>query len=122
MKEAILLLSHGSRRQEANAEWTVIWQMVQQRRPDRLVQGAYIEFAKPSLEEAVMKLVGEGAERIIIVPLFLTVGAHCRSTIPERLDALQQKYEQVSMEMTAHIGAEPLLVDIIEKRIEAVGL
>ena len=85
MKEAVLLLAHGSRRSEANEEWKNIWQLFTNRHPNLLVTGSFIEFAEPDLEGGVRLLIEQGAEKIYVVPLFLTVGNHLRQNIPERL-------------------------------------
>lgn len=122
MKEAVLLLAHGSRRVEANEEWVAIWQLFAKRHQDLLIEGSFIEFAEPDLEAGVSQLVAQGAEKIYIVPLFLTVGNHLRQNIPNRLQALQTEYPEIILEMTEHLGVDPLLVQIIEQRLAKQGL
>ena len=122
MKEAVLLLAHGSRRSEANEEWKHIWQLFTERHPNLLMVGAFIEFAEPNLEDGVHLLIGQGAEKIYIVPLFLTVGNHLRQNIPERLQVLRERYPEVALELTEHLGVDPLLVQIIEQRLQEQGL
>lgn len=122
MKEAVLLLAHGSRRVEANEEWVAIWQLFAKRHQDLLIAGSFIEFAEPDLENGVRLLVEQGAEKIYIVPLFLTVGNHLRQNIPDRLKTLQEEYPNIILETTEHLGVDPLLVQIIEQRLEKQGL
>lgn len=122
LNTGVLLLAHGSKRAEANEEWEKIWQLFAQRHPNLVISGGFIEFASPSLEEGVAGLIGQGAEKIYVVPLFLTVGNHLRQTIPGRLQQLQQQYGMVKLEMTQHIGVDPLLVDIIEQRLLDGGM
>ena len=122
MKEAVLLLAHGSRRIEANEEWENIWQLFTKRHPNLLVSGSFIEFAEPNMEKGVHLLIEKGAEKIYIVPLFLTVGNHLRQNIPERLHALQEQYKEVELVLTEHLGVDPLLVQIIEQRLAKQGV
>ena len=122
MKEAVLLLAHGSRRSEANEEWENIWRLFAERHADLLMVGSFIEFAEPSLEEGVRQLVRQGAEKVYIVPLFLTVGNHLRQNIPERLQVLREEYPKINLELTEHLGVDSLLIQIIEKRLQKHGL
>ncbi|MBR6756359.1 MAG: CbiX/SirB N-terminal domain-containing protein [Peptococcaceae bacterium] len=122
MKEAVLLLAHGSRRSEANEEWKNIWQLFTNRHPNLLVTGSFIEFAEPDLEGGVRLLIEQGAEKIYVVPLFLTVGNHLRQNIPERLQALREQYQGINLELTEHLGVDPLLIQIIEQRLQKQGL
>lgn len=122
VKEAVLLLAHGSRRNEANEEWENIWHLFAKRHPDLLIAGSFIEFATPTLEDGVKQLVESGAEKIYIVPLFLTVGNHLQRNIPDRMKVLREEYQGIHLEITEHLGVDPLLIEIIEKRLVKQGL
>jgi sirohydrochlorin ferrochelatase len=119
----VLLLGHGSRRAEANQEWEQIWQMFQRMHPQLKVQRGYVEFFHPSLEEGVDLLRQQyDVHTVVIVPLFLTTGNHLCQHVPIKVDALKEKYPDISFVLTEHIGADSLLLQIIEKRIRTTGL
>lgn len=116
-KRAILIVGHGSRREEANKELDMIVRWLGERHPHWLVQKAYGEFAQPSLEEAVASLAAQGVESIVLVPFFLTVGNHLHKNLPTRLEALRQNYPHLQFIEAKHLGADLLLVQLVEKRI-----
>lgn len=119
----VVLLGHGSRREEANQEWEQIWQMFRDMHPQLIVQRGYIEFFHPSLEEGVSLLLKQGEIRtVVIVPLFLTTGKHLYQHIPAKIEHLEQMYPGVRFILTEHIGPDSLLLKIIEQRIRKTGL
>lgn len=122
MKQAVVLLGHGSIREQANVEVRNMWQMVAQQLPDLLISGCFVEVAEPTLEQEIDRLAGEGMERIVIVPMFLTRGNHLSNGIPRILEAITQKYPQVRIDLTQHLGIDPLLAEIIKNRLREAGV
>lgn len=118
----VLLLGHGSRREEANQEWEQLWQMFREMHPQLIVQRGYIEFYHPSLEEGIALLLQQAISTVVIVPLFLTTGKHLYQHIPAMIDKLRVIYPDVQFVLTEHIGPDSLLLKIIEKRIQKTGL
>lgn len=117
MKKAIVVLGHGSRREEANREIRAIVEMLGERNQDLVVRAAYAEFAQPTLEDAVAQLAAEGMDEVVIVPLFLTVGNHLQQKLPLKIAALANQHQDLIITTKKHIGADPLVVQIIENRI-----
>ena len=119
----ILILGHGSRRQEANEEWEQIWKLFQKAHPDLFVQRGYIEFVNPTLAGGVELLLEEHPlKNIVIVPLFLTTGRHLYQHIPEMIAKIEAKHPNINFVLSDHIGPDRLLLDIIEKRVNASGI
>lgn len=119
MKKGVLVLGHGSRRQDANEELSKLVGMVQANLGVRTAP-AYFQFAKPSLPDAVDSFVSEGIEEIIIVPALLFPGIHLKEDIPEALEELKLKYgEKVNFHLTPSLGADPRLAEIIMDRVRS---
>lgn len=116
MCKAIVILGHGSRRQEANEEVLLLGEMVQSKHPEWKVAVAFVEFAQPSIEDTLERLYQQGIEEVKIVPMFLTVGNHLHQGLPKRLGLFQEKFP-MEITMAKHIGADPVLVTLIEKRV-----
>lgn len=116
-KQSVVVLGHGSRYQEG---LTVILQTTERFRmqhPELEVRHAFIELAKPSLEDTVESLIADGFEKITVVPLFLSFGHHIARDLPDRMDKLTAAYPHVELVKTEPIGADPLLCDIIRDRL-----
>lgn len=109
MKQAVILLGHGSIREQANVEVRNMWKMLAEQLPDLQISGSFVEVAEPTLEQEIGRLAGQGIERIVIVPMFLTRGNHLSNGIPRILEAMRQRYNHIQIELTRHLGVDPLL-------------
>ena len=122
MKQAVILLGHGSIREHANVEVRGMWQMMKEQLPELYINGAFVEVADPTLEQTIGRLVEEGMEHIVIVPMFLTRGQHLANGIPRILDAMREKHSHIQIELTRHLGIDPLLAEIIKNRLREAGV
>ena len=122
MKKAVVLLGHGSIRESANIEVRAMWAMMQEQLPDLDIRGSFVEVAEPALEQVIEQLANEQVEQIVIVPMFLTRGNHLSNGIPRILDAMAEKYPNIKIDLTKHLGADPLLAEIIKNRLREAGV
>jgi sirohydrochlorin ferrochelatase len=76
---------------------------------------AFLE-ASPSLEEAVAGLVGAGADRILIVPYFLTLGIHLQRDLPEMIKRLAAQHGQIQIRVAPPLDGHPALARILVDR------
>jgi sirohydrochlorin ferrochelatase len=115
--DAVLLLGHGSRREEANAPLADVARLVAERLGGVEVSCAFLQFASPGLAEAVEELIARGRRKIAVMPFFLFSGAHVTEDIPEALKNLGEKHPGVELTMCDPLGVHPLLADIVCERI-----
>ena len=117
---ALLLIDHGSRREEANALLGEMADIVKSRLPaDVHVEIAHMEFASPTVDEAIARCVAAGATLVIAHPFMLAAGLHASETIPELVRAAAEKHEGVRVELAAPLGAHPGLADAVVARYDA---
>lgn len=122
IRQAVVLLGHGSIREEANKEVRAMWGMMQDELPELEISGCFVEVAEPTMEQEIDRLAAEGFHRIVIVPMFLTRGQHLSNGIPRILEAMRQKYTQIQIDLTRHLGIDPLLAEIIKNRLREAGV
>ena len=120
-KTAILLMAHGSRVAEANNAAHEIAAMIRSASDFAIVEVAFREMHPPDIQSAIDRCVAQGAERILLMPYFLFVGAHVREDLPAEMTQAQQRYPQVEFAMGNHLGAHRKLAEIVIERI-AEGL
>ena len=120
-KTAILLMAHGSRIAEANSAAYEIAAMIRTASDFEIVEVAFREMHPPDIQSAIDRCVAQGAERILLMPYFLFVGAHVREDLPAEMTLAQQRYPQVEFAMGNHLGAHRKLAEIVIERI-AEGL
>ncbi len=112
--EAIVLAGHGSRSDEANASLVALARTL----GDELgvpVFAAYLEMAEPTIPAALRAARDAGAERLVLLPFFLSPGMHVRRDLEEIAEAARADLG-VPIDVTEFLGAHPaiprLLADI----------
>jgi sirohydrochlorin ferrochelatase len=118
---AIVLLDHGSRRPEANAQLDELRERVAARRPGALVVAAHLEVAKPDLAQAVAECVAKGASRVVVHPFFLSPGRHTMQDLPEQIDAARGRHPGIAIAASESLGLSDELVEIVLARIDAAA-
>jgi sirohydrochlorin cobaltochelatase len=111
----IILFAHGSRDPLWRQPMEAVAARVAERDPGVLVRCAYLEITEPDLATAAAALIGEGADAITVVPLFLGVGKHARSDLPQLMDALQLAHPQVAWTLQPAVGEHPELIDLLAR-------
>ena len=110
MTTALILFAHGAR----DAAWAQPLRRVQaairQQAPDRLVELAFLEFMTPTLAECVADLAGQGARRMVIVPMFIAQGGHLKRDLPVMLDELRSTYPDIGFSLCTAIGENEAVV------------
>src|SRR5581483_5204493 len=91
MKTALLLIAHGSRHPEANADLQRIAEELRDR-GYAIVAPSYLELAAPDIMTAGCQCVEEGAERVILVPYFLSAGVHVKRDLSAARDTLADRF------------------------------
>src|SRR5438093_9655808 len=122
MSTAILLIAHGSRNAEANADLHHLVTELSRRGPYAIVEPAFLELAEPTIEAAGGRCVARGAHRVILLPYFLSAGVHVREDLQEHCRGLAARFPNLAFSVAEPLGPHPLLVDVIAQRArEAEG-
>ncbi len=117
----ILILAHGSRRQETDRILHSLIQKVIQKTGEPLVLPAYLQFSSPNLLEGIEILIERGAKAIKVIPMFLFDGIHVTQDIPEELNALREKYPGIEIKISQHLGDDDRIAEIIVDRINTLN-
>ncbi|MEP7183408.1 MAG: CbiX/SirB N-terminal domain-containing protein [Betaproteobacteria bacterium] len=102
----VLMFAHGARDPRWAEPFLRVAARVRADAPGLLVELAYLEFMKPSLGEAVQRLVDRGARRIRVVPLFFGPGGHLRNEVPELIRVAMVADPGLSIELAAAAGED----------------
>ena len=79
---AILICGHGSRNKLAITEFQELTNSIQKRYPKFIVEYGFLEFAKPSLVDALDKLKDLSIKKVIAIPAMLFAAGHVKNDIP----------------------------------------
>ncbi len=117
IKTAILMMAHGSRVAPANEAARQVAAMVQEITGFEIVEVAFRELHDPNIQTGIDTCVARGANRILLMPYFLFMGAHVQHDLPEEIEEARTRHPGLIMEMGGHLGAHRKLAEIEAERI-----
>lgn len=117
MHTAVLLIAHGSRLAEANADLATLAEMLRPRLPGHRVEIAYLELAKPSIPAGLDRCLARGVGVIHMLPWFLSAGSHVKDDLTQFRDDFAARHPEVEVQLHPPLGLHPLMVDILLTRL-----
>ncbi|HEY2253692.1 MAG TPA: CbiX/SirB N-terminal domain-containing protein [Planctomycetaceae bacterium] len=114
---AVLLIAHGSRRSEANDDLLNLAEVLRARQIYPIIETAYLELAEPGIAAAAEKCIVQGADRVKMLPYFLSAGAHVSEDLERHRRELAGRFPQVMFELCPPLGLHSLMVDIVLDRL-----
>ncbi len=116
METALILVGHGSKMAEANRTLLEVAARVKASLGFEIVEAAFLQLAEPGLDEALATCIGRGAERVILIPYFLYMGAHVAKDIPAWTQEAKSRYPEVQLIVARHLGFHPKLAEVVVER------
>jgi sirohydrochlorin ferrochelatase len=112
---SLIILAHGSRREESNLEIKALATKVKTLTNDEyeLIEYAYLELAEPDLLHSIDNIINKGATNITVLPYFLNSGNHVKRDIPAIIQAAIEKYPSCKIKMSACIGMSENMPNLI---------
>lgn len=115
---AALLIAHGSRRAEANADLERLAEAVRARGEYPIVEIAYLEIADPDIPTGGRACVERGARRVLMLPYFLSAGAHVVDDLDRHCRELNAEFPEVTFHVCPPLGLHPKIVDVVVERLK----
>jgi precorrin-8X/cobalt-precorrin-8 methylmutase len=113
----IVIAGHGSRDPEGLVEFESLVRLVRERARGRRVNHGFLEFARPTIGEAVRENIASGAEQIAIVPGLLLAATHAKNDIPSEVLALQREFPNTNLHYGSALHLHPLVLRLIREKI-----
>lgn len=79
--------------------------------PEQAVELAFLEFIAPNLGDCVAGLVAGGAEKIIVLPMFIARGGHLKREVPEMIEALRLTHPGVEFLLAGAVGEQEQVIE-----------
>lgn len=114
MKSVYLVIAHGSREAEGNQAFFDFLEKFRRAYPDRTVEPAFLELAKPAIGEAIEKSIRAGAREIFVVPLMFFPGRHVKEDIPRFIEEAKAKHPEVDFHYAGPLCDHPEMIEILE--------
>jgi sirohydrochlorin cobaltochelatase len=116
-KLGVMLCGHGSRDDDAVAEFAGLAERLRERLPDWPVEFGYLEFARPILREGLDRLRAQGVTRTLAVPGMLFAAGHAKNDIPSVLNTYAAGHAGFRIDYGRDLGLDPKMLRAAADRI-----
>ena len=79
------------------------------------VMPAFLEFASPSIPEAIKECTEIGATKVTILPYFLSAGVHITRDIPNEISEASQNTPDLDIQIANYFGSRDEIAEILMK-------
>lgn len=122
MNKVILLLGHGSRDPEGQAQFFRLTDLVQQRMGSVKIQAAFLELCEPLVLQGIRSCIEAGAEKILALPVFLSDATHVKEDLPVELNEARAQYPHTPILYGRPLGmGQPVREVLLERLWTAIG-
>ncbi|GAC1471216.1 MAG: CbiX/SirB N-terminal domain-containing protein [Isosphaeraceae bacterium] len=116
MSDALLIAAHGSRDAKGVEEFWAFAEAWQQLRPDRPTAAGFLEFARPTIAEAIDDLVARDARQVTVVPAMLWAAGHVKNDVPSEIQEARERHPLVLFRMARPLDLHPALLELCHVR------
>ena len=121
----VMVCGHGSRDEEAIAEFESVAAGVRERLPHYDIESGFLEFATPVIREGLAKLHARGTDLCLAVPGMLFAAGHAKNDIPAVLSTFEARHPDMEIRYARELGIDDKLLraagDRIREALDAAG-
>lgn len=112
---ALLVVAHGSRRAASNDEVRQLVEIMAAKAGTRfnMVVPAFLELATPSIPDGIENCIQAGANKVVVLPYFLSAGRHVAEDIPAEVEIKRQQYPHIPISIAAYLGSDEGVADLM---------
>jgi sirohydrochlorin cobaltochelatase len=118
MSHAVLLVGHGSRDPEGVAEFLNLDRGFRGRCPDLPVEIAFLEFARPTIQESIDRLARDGHSTILVIPGVLLAAGHAKNDIASEVRRARLRHPLIDIRMGAALEIDHHLLQLCRLRYQ----
>ena len=113
----IVVAGHGSRDPDAIKEFEQLIDLIRLRAPKHLVSHGYLEFASPTIDQAITTHIAQNAKQVVMVPGILLAATHAKNDLPSELLTFAREHPETDFHFGAPLGLHPLLLQVVQERV-----
>jgi sirohydrochlorin ferrochelatase len=113
--KALLVVAHGSRRQQSNEEVKLLASRLVQNCNEQypIIHAAFLELADPLIPEGIKLCIDSGAHSVVVLPYFLNSGRHVVEDIPQIVNDTMKTYPEIEIKIAEHLGSSELMMELL---------
>ena len=120
----VIVMGHGSRLDYNSQVVELNAKRLEERGYGKVYFG-YNEFNDPKIEDVIPQMIDDGAEEIIALPLFISLGKHLTMDVPGKLGIedfsdsgiVHRNGRDVELKYAIPVGADPRLCDVLVEKL-----
>lgn len=113
-----VVFAHGSSVESANEAVRAVTAELKERGEYDAVETAFLEGGRPDLRGAVESLTARGAQSVVVIPYFLTLGLHLQRDLPRLIREIENLHPGLSIDVTPPLDGHPAMVDALLDRAQ----
>ena len=113
----LLLVDHGSRRPDANAQLLDMAARVGRLQPGVALATAHLDVCAPTIGDGIATLLQQGCDEIRVLLYFLSDGRHASEDIPALVRDALAAHPQVRVSIGGALGPDDVLAELMLKRV-----
>src|SRR5262249_31837250 len=118
MSHAILIAGHGSRDADGIAEFLDLARHFRARWPGVPLEIAFLEFARPTIQEGIDRLVQGGARTVVVLPGVLMAAGHAKNDMASEVRLARERYPHVDFRMGSALDVDAQLLQLCRLRYQ----
>jgi sirohydrochlorin cobaltochelatase len=117
----LLGVAHGSRNEASQQVVQALLRTATELRPGLRAEAAYVDNASPSIRVAVQRLVDEGVDDVVVLPLLLTPASHAKTDVAASVQAARAAHPGLRLRYGRPLGPSSVLVETVARRLAEAG-
>lgn len=113
-----VVFAHGSSIESANDAVRTVAAQMKERGGYEAVEPAFLEVGRPDLRRAIETLAAHGADIIVVIPYFLTLGLHLQRDLPRLIKEIEGAHPGLKVQVTPPLDGHPAMVDALIDRAQ----
>ena len=114
---SIVVTAHGSRDPDGIRECEALIELMKGQAPGRRIAHGYLEFASPTIDEAVKTTIAAGAKRVVMLPALLFAAMHAKNDMPSELAVLKHDFPEIEFHFGTSMDLHPRLLRLSQQRV-----
>jgi sirohydrochlorin ferrochelatase len=119
--EGLLLVGHGSRSAEGEAEMLALAGLVCAALPDVMVDVGFLEMTDPPAGPVLDRLAAAGCGRVVVLPLVLLGAGHAKSDVPALVLEGRRRHPDLHVHFGSPLGISRDLVSLLGGALATAG-
>ena len=117
-KIGVMICGHGSRDENAVAEFDAVARGLRERLPQYQVESGFLEFATPIIRDGLDKLHAARHDLVLAVPGMLFAAGHAKNDIPSVLRTYEVSHPGMEIRYARELGIDPKMLKAAGDRIQ----